>query len=314
MSERVRIFDTTLRDGEQSPGCSMNLGEKLAIARQLERLGVDVIEAGLPDRERGRLRGGEGSRAGGARRVDLRARAHGPRGRRARRARARGRRDPRIHTFIATSDIHLHHKLRMSRQEVLAEVDRAVRQAKGYVDDVEFSAEDATRSDWDYLVEVFTVAIAAGARTLNVPDTVGYTQPDEYARLIRHLRAKVPCGRCDLQRPLSQRPRARRLEQPRRRARGRAPGRVHRERDRRARRQHLARRGGDGDPDAARRVRGHRHRDRRDRDLPVEPAARFDDRRSRAAEQGDRRATTRSRTRPASTRTACSRPRSPTRS
>src|SRR5207247_1423793 len=90
------------------------------------------------------------------------------------------------------SDIHLQHKLRMSRSQVLAEVDRAVRQARGYVDDVEFSAEDATRSDWEYLVEVFTVALAAGARTLNVPDTVGYTQPDEYARLIRHLRAVIP--------------------------------------------------------------------------------------------------------------------------
>jgi len=99
---------------------------------------------------------------------------------------------PRIHTFIATSDIHLDHKLRMSRSQVLEEVDRAVRQACSYVEDVEFSAEDATRSDWDYLVEVFRVAIDAGARTLNVPDTVGYTQPDEYARLIRYLRENVP--------------------------------------------------------------------------------------------------------------------------
>jgi 2-isopropylmalate synthase len=129
----VRIFDTTLRDGEQSPGCSMNLAEKLD---------------------------------GAAR--------------------------PRIHTFIATSDIHLEHKLRMSRERVLEEVDRAVRQARRHCDDVEFSAEDATRSDWAYLVEVFRVALEAGASTLNVPDTVGYTTPDEYAALIRHLLATVP--------------------------------------------------------------------------------------------------------------------------
>jgi 2-isopropylmalate synthase len=188
----IRIFDTTLRDGEQSPGCSMNLNEKLTLARQLERLGVDVIEAGFPIASEGDFEAvkavaaelKETSVAGLARtgREDIERAA------RALEAAVR----PRIHTFIATSDIHLEHKLRMSREQVLAEVDRAVRQARSYCEDVEFSAEDATRSDWDYLVQVFTVALEAGASTLNVPDTVGYTTPGEYHDLIHELRRRVP--------------------------------------------------------------------------------------------------------------------------
>jgi 2-isopropylmalate synthase len=191
-SDRIRIFDTTLRDGEQSPGCSMNLSEKLTLARQLERLGVDVIEAGFPIASEGDF---EAVRAVAR---DLRETAVCGLARTAsadieRAAQALdGAVRPRIHTFIATSDIHLQHKLRMSRERVLEEVDRAVRQARGHCADVEFSAEDATRSDWAYLVEVFRVAIEAGAFTLNVPDTVGYTTPDEYAALIRHLLATVP--------------------------------------------------------------------------------------------------------------------------
>ncbi len=189
--QTIRIFDTTLRDGEQSPGCSMNLAEKLGLARQLERLGVDVIEAGFPIASEGdfeavravatAVRGSAicGLARTGAEDIDRAHRA------------LEGASRPRIHTFIATSDIHLEHKLRMSREEVLAEVDRAVRQARGYCDYVEVSAEDATRSDWDYLVEVFSVAVEAGAATLNVPDTVGYTQPDEVAALITHLRENV---------------------------------------------------------------------------------------------------------------------------
>ncbi|MGI9432131.1 MAG: 2-isopropylmalate synthase, partial [Myxococcota bacterium] len=153
--KRIRIFDTTLRDGEQSPGCSMNLEEKLSLARQLERLGVDVIEAGFPiasdgDFESVRAVAAELSEpiiAGLARTahddIERAGRALEP------------ARNSRIHTFIATSDIHLEHKLRMGREQVLEEVDRAVRQARGFTDDVEFSAEDATRSDWDYLVQVF---------------------------------------------------------------------------------------------------------------------------------------------------------------
>jgi 2-isopropylmalate synthase len=189
--ELIRIFDTTLRDGEQSPGCSMNLQEKLSLARQLERLGVDVIEAGFPiasdgDFEAVRAIAKELEEAivcGLARtgRMDVERAGQA----------VESARHPRIHTFIATSDIHLEHKLRMSREQVLEEVDRAVRQARGMVDDVEFSAEDATRSDPDYLVQVFSAATAAGASTLNVPDTVGYTTPGEYAELIAYLRERV---------------------------------------------------------------------------------------------------------------------------
>ena len=190
-TEYIRIFDTTLRDGEQSPGCSMNLPEKLQLARQLERLGVDIIEAGFPIASDGDFESVQ------AIAKELRettvcglARTGSEDIERAASALEKARR-PRIHTFIATSDIHLEHKLRMNREQVIAEVDRAVRQARGYCDDVEFSAEDATRSDLDYLVEVFTVAVEAGASTCNAPDTVGYSQPEEYAALIRHLREKV---------------------------------------------------------------------------------------------------------------------------
>jgi len=193
-SEKIRIFDTTLRDGEQSPGCSMTLSEKLTLARQIERLGIDIIEAGFPAASDGdfesvrqvarevrtpaiaglcRTKAGDITRAAEA----LEAAAH-----------------PRIHTFIAASDIHMEHKLRMTRERVLEEVDRAVRQARGYVDDVEFSAEDAARSDRDCLVEVFRTAVSAGARTLNVPDTVGYTTPAEYSALIAYLRERVKCS------------------------------------------------------------------------------------------------------------------------
>jgi 2-isopropylmalate synthase len=188
----IRIFDTTLRDGEQSPGCSMHLAEKLTLARQLERLGVDVIEAGFPIASQGDF---ESVRAIAQELTETRVCGLARTGREdVERAGAalEGAKKPRIHTFIATSDIHLEHKLRKSREQVLAEVDRAVRQARGYVDDVEFSAEDATRSDPEYLVQVFETAIKAGASTLNVPDTVGYTQPEEYAALIRMLRERVP--------------------------------------------------------------------------------------------------------------------------
>jgi len=191
-SGSIHIFDTTLRDGEQSPGCSMNHQEKLTHARQLERLGVDVIEAGFPIASEGdfesvvavskQVRGPSICGLARTGREDIeragQALEHAAR--------------PRIHTFIATSDIHLEFKLRMSREQVLEEVDRAVRQARALVDDVEFSAEDATRSDRDYLVQVFSAALEAGAATLNVPDTVGYTTPDEYAELVRYLRAQIP--------------------------------------------------------------------------------------------------------------------------
>ncbi|MFQ5417388.1 MAG: 2-isopropylmalate synthase, partial [Myxococcota bacterium] len=187
----VRIFDTTLRDGEQSPGCSMNLSEKVTLARQLEKLGVDVIEAGFPVASQGDF---EAVQAVARELTETTVCGLARTGRedieRAGEALEHAR-HPRIHTFIATSDIHLEHKLRMDRAQVLEEVDRSVRQARGMVDDVEFSAEDATRSDPEYLVEVFQTALAAGASTLNVPDTVGYTQPEEYAALIDMLRQRV---------------------------------------------------------------------------------------------------------------------------
>lgn len=191
-SEQVWIFDTTLRDGEQSPGCSMNLPEKLSLARQLERLGVDVIEAGFPVASEGDFEAVKAI-AQALREPVICGLARTGRGDIERAAQAlEGARRPRIHTFIATSDIHLEHKLRMSRERVLEEIDRAVRQARGHVDDVEFSAEDATRSDRDFLVQAFTTALTAGASTLNVPDTVGYTTPDEFGALIRYLAERIP--------------------------------------------------------------------------------------------------------------------------
>jgi len=190
--ERIYIFDTTLRDGEQSPGCSMNLNEKVTLARQLEKLGVDVIEAGFPIASVGDFESVysvaqviEKAVVCGLSRTGV---ADVERAGQALEKAAK----PRLHTFIATSDIHLEHKLRMTREQVLEEVDRAVRQARSYVDDVEFSAEDATRSDREFLVQAFSTALEAGARTLNVPDTVGYTTPAEYAALISYLREQIP--------------------------------------------------------------------------------------------------------------------------
>jgi 2-isopropylmalate synthase len=170
----------------------MNLHEKVSLARQLEKLGVDVIEAGFPIASDGDFEAVKAV-AKEVRGPSICGLARTGQGDVERAAQALdGARAPRIHTFIATSDIHLEHKLRMSRDQVREEVDRAVRQARGYVDDVEFSAEDATRSDPDYLVEIFSTALEAGASTLNVPDTVGYTTPEEYAELIAALIARVP--------------------------------------------------------------------------------------------------------------------------
>jgi len=192
---RVLIFDTTLRDGEQSPGASLNLEEKLAIAQQLARLGVDVIEAGFPFASPGdfaavqriaqQVGGEHGPVICGLSRAskgDIKACAEAvaPAPRR------------RIHTFIATSDIHLEHKLRKSRKEVLAIVPDMVAYAHSLVDDVEFSCEDAGRSDPEFLYEVIEAAIAAGATTINIPDTVGYTTPTEFGELIAGIDRHVP--------------------------------------------------------------------------------------------------------------------------
>ncbi len=193
--ERIIIFDTTLRDGEQSPGATLNVDEKLTIARQLARLGVDVIEAGFPFASPGdfeavnKIAQTVGTETGpticGLARatkadIETAAKALAPAAK------------PRIHTFIATSDIHLEYKLRKSRAEVLAIVPDMVAHAKSFVDDVEFSPEDAGRSDPEFLYQVLELAIAAGATTVNIPDTVGYTTPLEFGGLIRGIKENVP--------------------------------------------------------------------------------------------------------------------------
>ncbi|MDR7554179.1 MAG: 2-isopropylmalate synthase [Armatimonadota bacterium] len=192
MDDHVRIFDTTLRDGEQSPGFSMTPAEKLELARQLEALRVDVIEAGFPISSPGDL---EGVRtiARELREVTVAglARAN-PKDVEAAIEALRPAARPRVHVFIATSPIHMRDKLRMRPDEVVAAADAAVRQARRFCDDVEFSAEDATRSEIDFLCRIFDVAIRAGATTINVPDTVGYTTPGEYAALFQTLRARIP--------------------------------------------------------------------------------------------------------------------------
>jgi len=192
--DRVQIFDTTLRDGEQSPGATMNVEEKLAIARQLEHLGVDVIEAGFAASSEGDYESVCRVAATVSRPIVLSlARTREQDIDRAVRAVERARR-PGIHIFIATSDIHLQHKLMMSRQEVLDAAVWAVTRARKHLDYIEFSAEDASRSDADYLVQVFAAVIEAGATTINVPDTTGYAVPEEYGALFRVLQARVPGG------------------------------------------------------------------------------------------------------------------------
>jgi len=192
MDNHITIFDTTLRDGEQSPGYSMNQQEKLRLALQLEKLGVDVIEAGFPiashgDFETVREIGKVIKKSSVAalcrtRSIDLERAV----------ASLEFANKPRVHTFIATSDIHMKHKLQKSREEVLESAVQAVEFAKKYVDDVEFSAEDASRSNPDFLVDIFTAVIEAGATTINVPDTVGYAMPWEYGQLIKTLKERIP--------------------------------------------------------------------------------------------------------------------------
>jgi 2-isopropylmalate synthase len=187
MADRVYIFDTTLRDGEQSPGCSMTVPEKLRMAAKLVELGVDILEAGFPIASEGDSEAVTAvarefpwacvAALARANRLDILAAAKA----------LKNARRPRIHTFIATSDIHLKYKLKKSRQQVLDEAVAAVRLAREYCDDVEFSAEDATRTDWDYLEQVSRAVVAAGARTVNLPDTVGFSVPGEYGELIGRM-------------------------------------------------------------------------------------------------------------------------------
>jgi 2-isopropylmalate synthase len=185
--ERVQIFDTTLRDGEQSPGATMNVEEKLMMARQLEKLGVDVIEAGFAASSEGDFEAVSKVAANVKRPIVLSlARTREADVMRAVKAVEKAER-PGIHIFIATSDIHLKHKLMMSQQEVLDAAVWAVSMAKKHLDYIEFSAEDASRTDRDYLVKVFSAVISAGAKTINVPDTTGYAIPHAYAEMFRHL-------------------------------------------------------------------------------------------------------------------------------
>lgn len=192
MAERCLIFDTTLRDGEQSPGASMNQHEKLQLARQLEKLGVDIIEAGFPASSEGDLESVRriAKEVKSSRVVGL-ARAVAEDIEAAWKAVEKAQ-HPGIHTFLATSDIHLKYKLRMSREAVLDRVGQAVRLARSLSDWVEFSCEDATRSDREFLCTVIETAIKEGAGTINIPDTVGYSYPDEIADLIGTVRANVP--------------------------------------------------------------------------------------------------------------------------
>ncbi|HEY7930315.1 MAG TPA: 2-isopropylmalate synthase [Steroidobacteraceae bacterium] len=191
-ADRVVIFDTTLRDGEQAPGCSMTQPEKLRVARALAELGVDVIEAGFPAASRGDWEAvnavarevREPIICGLARctreDIELAARALAPAARR------------RLHVFLATSAIHRQYKLNMAQEQIISRAVEGVKIAREYCDDVEFSPEDASRTELDFLAQVVQAAIEAGATTINIPDTVGYTVPDEFGELFRYLRQHVP--------------------------------------------------------------------------------------------------------------------------
>ena len=193
MSDQIYFFDTTLRDGEQCPGASMNLREKLEVARQMERLGMDVIEAGFPCISDGDFeavhtiaREIKKCRIAGLARcvkadIEAAAKALDPAGERA-----------RIHIFLATSKLHMQFKLKKAESEILRMAAEGVSYAKQFVQDVEFSPEDASRTDLDFLTKVVETVIDAGATTVNIPDTVGYTTPDEFYRIIRHLKENVP--------------------------------------------------------------------------------------------------------------------------
>lgn len=192
MNEKVIIFDTTLRDGEQSPGASMNVGEKIRIATQLEKLGVDVLEAGFPAASKGDFKA-VASIAEMMKNVEVAALARTSKndidqawGAICKAAK------PRIHTFIATSDIHMEYKLNMKRDKVVKTAVEAIKYAKSLCDNIEFSAEDGSRSDPDFLCKVFEAAIESGATTINLPDTVGYAIPQEFAHLIKYVIKHTP--------------------------------------------------------------------------------------------------------------------------
>src|SRR5437660_1880475 len=191
-ANRIRIFDTTLRDGEQSPGASMNMLEKVEVARALAALGVDIIEAGFPIASQGDFEAVRaiatevaGATVCGLARCNDRDidRAWGG---------LKYAQTPRIHVFLATSAIHREHKLKMTRAQVIERAVQSVARAKSYCQDVEFSPEDAARTEIDFLAEVVEAAITAGATTVNIPDTVGYATPSHYAAVIKALKDRVP--------------------------------------------------------------------------------------------------------------------------
>src|SRR3569833_2478737 len=192
MSDKLFIFDTTMRDGEQSPGASMAKEEKLRIAKALERMGVDIIAAGFPIASPGDIEAvqavakavTESTVCGFARAIDKDIK-HAAEA-------VKGARSARIHTFIATSPIHMKMKLRMEPDQVVEQAVRAVKRARQYTDNVEFSPEDAGRSDIDFLCRVLEAVINAGATTVNIPDTVGYSMPEQFGNLIRQLIERVP--------------------------------------------------------------------------------------------------------------------------
>ena len=191
-SDRIYIFDTTLRDGEQSPGASMNLEEKLQVAELLDAMGVDIIEAGFPIASNGDFEAVSeiakmlkntticGLARAGARDIDRAGQA------------LKHAKKPRIHTFISTSPVHMKHKLKMQPDEVMEAIAASVSHARQYTDDVEWSPEDATRTDRDFLCATVETAIKAGARTINIPDTVGYSMPQEFFEIVSMLRTRVP--------------------------------------------------------------------------------------------------------------------------
>ena len=188
---KITIFDTTLRDGEQAPGYSMNIAEKVEMARQLEALGVDVMEAGFaassPEDFESIRAIAKNIKKATVCSLSRLVREDITRSYEA----VKDAAYPRIHVFIATSDIHIMHKLKTTREDILSKVKELVAYAKSLCKDIEFSAEDASRSDWDYLVNIFEAAIDSGANVINVPDTVGYTTPDEMYALINYLKEHV---------------------------------------------------------------------------------------------------------------------------
>ena len=253
--DRVVIFDTTLRDGEQCPGATMTHEEKLEVAELLDTMGVDVIEAGFPIASEGdwaavheiakRTKNAVvcGLSRAAPKDIDRCAEAIKPAKRK------------RIHTFLSTSPVHMKWKLQKEPHEVLQMVIDQVTRARSHTDDVEWSAEDATRTEHDFLCRCVEAAINAGATTINIPDTVGYTVPEEYFALFKMLRERVPnSDKARVLGALPRRPRHGGGEFARRRSRRRAADRMHHQRHRRAGRQRLARRGRDGDAGAQRRA------------------------------------------------------------